>query len=82
MQVIAEIFLDRTYNRTWKFARSLNGGEYAAYSPDNELSVLPQNWKVNCIFATSVFKFARKFVNAESDPQIGEKENTCRSDFA
>ncbi|KAL3986115.1 His(2)-Cys(2) zinc finger family protein [Acanthocheilonema viteae] len=34
---------DRSYNRTWKFARSLNGGEYATYAPDNE--VLPQEWK-------------------------------------
>ncbi|KAM3716251.1 Gypsy retrotransposon integrase-like protein [Dirofilaria immitis] len=35
---------DRCSNRTWKFARSLNGGEYAAYS-DNELSALPSSWK-------------------------------------
>ncbi|EFO26162.2 hypothetical protein LOAG_02320 [Loa loa] len=36
---------DRSCNRTWKFARSLNGGEYTTYAPDNEISVLPQPWK-------------------------------------
>ncbi|VDK86373.1 unnamed protein product, partial [Onchocerca ochengi] len=36
---------DRSCNRTWKFARSLNGGEYAAYSADNELNVIPSSWK-------------------------------------
>ncbi|CAG9529526.1 unnamed protein product [Cercopithifilaria johnstoni] len=33
---------DRSYSRTWKFTRNLNGSEYAKYSPDN---VLPQHWK-------------------------------------
>ncbi|VDO67169.1 unnamed protein product [Onchocerca flexuosa] len=36
---------DRSSNRTWKFARSLNGGEYAAYSADNEINILPSSWK-------------------------------------
>uniref|UniRef100_A0A158Q8Q9 Integrase_H2C2 domain-containing protein n=1 Tax=Elaeophora elaphi TaxID=1147741 RepID=A0A158Q8Q9_9BILA len=36
---------DRSYNRTWKFTRNLNGGEYATYPPDNELNVFPQQWK-------------------------------------
>uniref|UniRef100_A0A2K6VLD6 Integrase_H2C2 domain-containing protein n=2 Tax=Onchocerca TaxID=6281 RepID=A0A2K6VLD6_ONCVO len=36
---------DRSCNRTWKFARSMNGGEYAAYSADNELNVIPSSWK-------------------------------------
>ncbi|EJW87071.1 hypothetical protein WUBG_02020 [Wuchereria bancrofti] len=35
---------DRFCNRTWKFTRSLNGGEYT-YSPDNGLGVVPQPWK-------------------------------------
>lgn len=56
IQFITEFLLDRSYSRTWKLSRGVNGGEYSTYAQDNELNVVPQHWKVNYIFTLNLWK--------------------------